>query len=227
MSLRDLRRMIQMIKPKPKLCPYCKEEYTPFNSLNPCHLNPTCATQWLKDNPEKAKKNYKKVVRKELNQMKEKGISHDAWQAKLQPFINKIARLIDAGCGCVSCPNELINGQARYGSHRWNVGNNNTWRFNLNNIWTSCFKCNSKLSGNGDGYDKGLEQTYGKEYAEYVKFGMKLQYPIIKLTIDEIKEAIVKAKEVIKELETLDKTYTPQERIELRHKYNKQIGIYL
>jgi hypothetical protein len=25
-----------MIKPKPKVCPYCKEEYTPFNSLQKC-----------------------------------------------------------------------------------------------------------------------------------------------------------------------------------------------
>lgn len=216
-----------MIKPKPKVCPYCKEEYTPFNSFQLCHLKPECATQWLKDNPEKAKKNYKKVVRKELNQMKESGMSHDKWQAKLQPFINKIARLISKGQPCISCGNTFSKGQRMYGGHRFSTGSNNTWRFNLHCIFPQDYNCNSGQSGQIDGYDKGLEQTYGKEYAEYVKFGMKREYPIIKLTIDEIKEAIVKAKEVIKELETLDKVYTPQERIELRHKYNKQIGIYL
>jgi hypothetical protein len=219
-----------MLKPKPHYCIICKKEIFIRSSFErktrPTCGDGDCAIAFLTLHPDKAKKVHDVMVKKELNQMKERGMSHDAWQGKLQPLVNKIARLIDNGCGCISCNNKLQNGQAKYGSHRWNVGNNNNVRFNLHNIFIGCFKCNNMLGANIDGYDSGLEQIYGTKYAEYVKFGMKRTYPVIKLTIDELKACIEIAKKVIKRLEKLDKTYSAEERITLRDDINDEIGIY-
>lgn len=213
-----------MIKPKPKVCPYCKEEYTPFNSLNPCHLNPPCAVKWLKDNPEKAKKNYKKVVRKELNQMKEKVGNKKPDKSVLQDIVNHIARLIDRDQVCISCSRYP---KAKHGGHRWAVNENQNIRYNLCAIMLQCYSCNDRKSGCIDGYDKGLLETFGQEYFDYVRYDIKRIYSYVGLSNFDLKEKIKIARSIVKELQTLDKTYTTQERIELRHKYNKQIGIYL
>jgi hypothetical protein len=46
-------------------------------------------------------------------------------------------------------------------------------------------------------------------------------------TIETIKEKIIIAKLVKKELIELDNNYTPEERVQLRHDLNQRIGIYL
>ena len=67
---------------------------------------------------------------------------------------------------------------------------------------------------------------YGKEYFEYVKFELRLAYMQVKLTVPELMAARAKAMKIAKELEGLCMVYSADERIELRTKYNKEIGIY-
>jgi hypothetical protein len=66
---------------------------------------------------------------------------------------------------------------------------------------------------------------YGKDYLELLN-SLKSTKPI-NLTIETIKDKIIIAKLIRKELIELDNNYTPEERVQLRHDLNQRIGIYL
>ena len=72
-------------------------------------------------------------------------------------------------------------------------------------------------------YKKDLE-THA--YWNYVKFALTARYPTIKLHVFEIKEAIIVASAIVKELKKENKIYNAEERLKLRAKYNKQINLY-
>jgi hypothetical protein len=66
---------------------------------------------------------------------------------------------------------------------------------------------------------------YGNSYLELMN-SLKSTKPI-NLTIETIKDKIIIAKLIRKELIELGNTYTSAERIQLRHDLNQRIGIYL
>jgi hypothetical protein len=66
---------------------------------------------------------------------------------------------------------------------------------------------------------------YGNSYLELLN-SLKSTKPI-NLTIETIKDKIIIAKLIRKELIELGNTYTSAERIQLRHDLNQRIGIYL
>ena len=140
----------------------------------------------------------------------------------LETVINHIVRLID-GVGCISCR----NGQKKLNAgHYHSVGSSKNLRYNLFNIFTQCESCNSYKSSNKTEYDNGLISVYGHEIYEYVKFGIVRQYPLLQIKLDKIRDAIVKAREIEKELVKADRTYNVLERLELRKVFNERIGIY-
>lgn len=203
------------MRTKEKKCKICGNKFAPTNSLQrTCSIS--CAI-------EDGKKENKRSWQKEKKERREKIKTHSDYENELQPIINKIARLIDKDQPCISCGKPAKKPQ---GGHRFSVGGNNSIRFNLHNIGNQCYRCNSELSGNPDGYDDGLVRVYGKEYFEYVKFELRLAYMQVKLTIPELILARAKAMKIAKELEKNGNVYSPDERIELKTKYNKEIGIY-
>ena len=157
-------------------------------------------------------------------------MKHGDYENLLQDEINRIVRLIDYGQNCISCGKKIsTSGYDSTGkpqaSHRFSVGSNNSLRFNLYINHCGCYRCNVQLSGNPDGYDDGLNAVYGKEYFELVH-GQKLIYPLVKLSIADLKEKIVTAREIVRELKSVGLTYSQEERIQLRKEYNERIGIY-
>ena len=207
------------MRTKEKKCKQCGNKFSPRNSFQKtCSVE--CAIEFGK---KEVVKETKKAWGIEKKQRLEKLKSHGDYENELQPIVNKIARLIDKDQPCISCGKIPKKPQ---GGHRFSVGSNNSIRFNLHNIGIQCFKCNSELSGNPDGYDEGLVKVYGKDYFEYIKFELKLAYPIVKLTIPELITARAKAMEIVKELEKSDKVYSSPQRIELRMFLNHRIGIY-
>ena len=187
-------------------------------------LQRTCSVACaIEDGKRNAVKEAKKAWSIEKKERLEKLKSHGDYENELQPLVNKIARLIDKDQPCISCGKMAKKPQ---GGHRFSVGSNNSIRFNLHNISIQCFRCNSELSGNPDGYDEGLVNVYGKDYFEYIKFELKKAYPLVKLSVPELMAARAKAMKVVKELEKTDEVYLPERRIELRTELNKQIGIY-
>lgn len=198
-------------------CANCKVKFTPrFSSFQKVCEDPKCIL-WLRE--KEKQKEFKDWKTKTV----EKNKTHSDFENELQPIINNIARLIDSGMPCISCDKMAKKPQ---GGHRFSVNSNNSLRFNLHNIGGQCFKCNEHLSGNPDGYDEGLKRVYGEEYYQYVRWEMKLAYPSVKLSKEELSEAKVIAKQIVKELEKLDMTYGAEVRVRMRTEYNKRIGIY-
>lgn len=170
----------------------------------------------------KGKKKREAQSRKETKELKEKIKTHSQWLNELQKYINKIARLIDYGQPCIARPN-LKN---ENGGHFKSVGSSNSIRFNLHNIHGQSIHSNKWKSGEEGLFRLGLIRVYGVEYCEYVE-SLNLLYPTIKLSTEDIKTAISTSKSIIKELESKLLVYTGKDRIELRNKYNKLLGIYI
>lgn len=209
---------------KRKKCKHCGKPFdqSRFGQVT-CYTS-KCAIGWMRTLEEKKIKRKKTQARvdkiKGLQELK----SHKDWQKELQPEINTIARLIDKEYPCMMCGNP--NMKRVNGCHYHAVGANNSIRFNLLNVWAGCHKCNSEDGGNLNGYDKELINTFGRDFWEYIKFGLVNEYPFIKLTIPELREKIALCRMIIRELKKEDKVYILGARIEKRREINKRIGIY-
>ena len=216
-----------MIKPKKHFCIICKKEIFVRNSFEkktrPTCGDGECAIAFLTLHPDKAKKVHDVMVKKELNQMKERVGNKKPDKSVLQDLVNSIARLISKGENCISCNN---NPKAKYGGHRWNTHDNPNIRYNLHNIHIQDFSCNSSKSGHGDGYDEGLVRNYGQRYFEYVKFDLKRIYSYVGLFTFDLKEKIKIARSIEARLKKADKVYSREEQITLRDDINDEIGIY-
>jgi hypothetical protein len=114
----------------------------------------------------------------EKKELKEKLKTVSDYKSDLQYLINKIARLIDYGQNCISC--NCVPKKSN-GCHFKSVGSHSKLRYNLLNIYLGCNKCNSELGGNVHGYDDGVIAHFGREFWEYIKFQMVLDFPILKI----------------------------------------------
>lgn len=209
-----------MKKVPAKKCKECGQQFTPrFTSFQKTCNEPVCIAAHGKKVVEKERAKNWSIEKKERS---EKIKTHGEYESELQVQINKIVRLIDRGAVCISCQK---HGKMDAG-HRFSVGGNNTLRYNTHGIWGQCFQCNDRKSGNLDGYDEGLRNTFGKEYWEYVYFDLKRTYPVIKLTKDELIDARTTAMQIVKELTKLELEYPPLMRLRLRDEINTRIGIY-
>lgn len=169
-------------------------------------------------------KKKKKDWNKEKKVIKESLKSLSDWKADLQALINKIARLIDNSTPCMMCANP--NMKRINGCHYHSVGANGTLRFNLFNIWHGCHSCNSERGGNIPGYDIQLIELYGRKKWEYIKFDLVRENKELHLNIDDIKELIPIARQIIKELEKMETSFPKSLRWNLRKKYNQRLKIY-
>jgi hypothetical protein len=178
-----------------------------------------CSVEYTKANQaKKAKKDWVK----EKAERKEKIMTKSDWEKLFQILINHIARLVDHNQPCIAT--NTMNGK-RNGGHRYSVASNPSIRFNLHNVHIQSEHSNVWKGGDNDRYDEGLIRVYGLEYKDYVR--SLNQIKPINLTIETIKDKIIIAKLIRKELIELGNTYTSAERIQLRHDLNQRIGIYL
>ena len=203
---------------KPKSCKQCKSKFIPDRPLQMvCSF--MCSVEYTKANQaKKAKKDWVK----EKAERKEKITTLSEWKGLLQEVINGIVRLIDKDMGCIATGAKT--GKMNAG-HYISRGSNDTIRFNLHNIHLQSEHSNSFNSGDTIRYQDGVVRMYGSIYLELMN-GLKSTKPI-NLTIETIKDKIIIAKLIKKELIELDNTYTAAERIQLRFDLNQRIGIYL
>lgn len=195
-----------------------------------------CYTNWLISDDPKAKetfdkfliknktdfeKSIKKNGRKKKIELKEKVKTLSDFKADLQKEINQIIRLIDNGWGCIAT--NSLQGKMNAG-HYIGVGANETTRFHLENIWLQSEHSNSWKSGDTLRYQDGIVRLFGKDYLEHLN-SLKSIEPI-RIKPDEIKEKISICRGIIKWLKLQDRTFTLSERLELRKRFNQEIGIY-
>lgn len=164
-----------------------------------------------------------KQWQKEKKAIKEKLMTKSDYEKLLQKEINTIVRLIDKGFICISTQKPL---NEKYDAgHFFSCGSNPSIRFNLLNIYAQSVYANQYLSGDQINFINGIKENYGSGLKSIV-LRLKKDYPIIKLTQDELKEKTLIARSIVKHLKIENKTYNSIERIELRKKFNKMIGIY-
>lgn len=207
-----------MKPPKPKLCPECRSEFTPTKPLQK-YCSPVCFWEAGK---KKIALKQKKDWKAEKKVLKEKVKTLADWKAELQKEINTIVRLIDFGSGCIATG--ATKGKMNAG-HFYGTLASPHLRYHLHNIFLQSEHSNVYKSGDTIRYQDGLKKIYGQEYFEYVESLRKT--PPIKLTIETLKDKIIIARLIVRELKELGNTYSPKERIELRNNLNLRLGIYL
>ena len=211
-----------MKQPKPKKCknPSCGKVFTPnFKLQRVCSID--CAYQLARIESDKKQAKEAKVQKAE---MKERIKTLSDYKRELQVLVNHLARLIDEGAPCISSGRS--SGKMS-GGHRWACGGWDNLRFNLMNIWIQSFHDNHHLSGNPSGYDKFLKEAGIYELV----MDLNVTYPMMRWKDYDIKEKIVIARQIVKELKEANQVDSlPRStdlRIELRVRYNKMLGIYL
>lgn len=196
----------------------CKIKFMPTSSTQTAH-SMQCAINHAKELSEKKKD---KISALERQKLKKALTGLPELKKLLEVQINAICRELDKGSGCISCGGHTTP----QGGHYHSKGANPTLRYNLFNIFLQDFSCNCAKGGNIHQYDLGLIKMYGKEQWEYIKFELPKLYPVLKLSIPEVEEAIFKAKELLKTMRNANITYSAEQRIRLRKEYNDYIGIY-
>jgi hypothetical protein len=204
---------------KPKKCKVCKETFTPVQFAQAV-CNYKCAIEHSKKLKEQKEarewKANKEILKNNLKTLSD-------YAKELQKEVNTIVRLIDKGTQCISTLKPLND---KYDAgHFYSVGSNPSLRFNLDNIHSQSVYANQYLSGDQMNYLNGLSDVYGIEYKDYV-INLKSRYKVIKLSAEEIKEKINISRRIVKWIKLQDRKFTTKERLDLREKFNKEIGIY-
>lgn len=174
------------MKIKQKKCKQCKEAFTPLRPLQQvCSVK--CGMIYTNKQKEKNWKKEKVEKKKELMTLQD-------WIKLTQQVVNKYIRERDKNeLNCISC-GKFING-VRHASHYLSAGNNYSVRFNTDNIWVSCYKCNVMLSGNQLEYRKRLIEKIGIERVEYLE---SIAKETVKYTVEDLQNIIKEFKEKIK-----------------------------
>lgn len=166
-----------------------------------------------------------KTKRQKENKNKLKGLEPVSyWKKILQAQVNLIVRLIDKGCNCISS-NRPYKDTDECG-HFASRGSNPALQFNLFNMYSQSVHDNQHLSGNLLEYRNNLELLGLYDYY----LAEKLKYQTLKISKEEIKDAIQIAKSIILELKSKNQEEilprTIEKRVELRQKYQKLLNIY-
>ena len=202
---------------KPKKCKWCKNDFTPQNSLaQVCSYE--CSIALARSNGLKKMEQITKEKRKE---MKEKNKPLGDYKAELQVVINQIVRAIDYGQDCISSGRPYKDDHQA--GHLYPRSSHGCIRFNLWNIHIQSIADNHFKSGNISGFTNGLINRYDMNLYQFI-IDLPIHYRDLKLTKVDIIEATAKAKVIAKQIEKRKRT--TEELIELRKQINKHIGIY-
>ena len=178
---------------KQKKCRYCETLFYPIRTTAiVCSYE--CAQLLAK---EKSDKQKDKEWKQRKAKMKSDLMSLSDWLKIAQKHFNHYIRLRDKGNNCISCGKQFFKDEIVHASHYKPAGTCYNVRFNEDNVWISCVKCNTHLSGNGIEYRKRLVEKIGIERVEEVE---NLSTITRKFSISEVKEIIEIYKAKIKTL---------------------------
>ena len=210
-------------QPKPKKCKACKKEFTPKYTTTQRVCSLECSIEYAQAQ-EKKKANIR--ARNKRKDYPETYYKEN--KAQLQKLVQQIARLIDINAGCIDCD--------RKQAHRWDGGHfvskgaNGAIALNLHNIFNQNGWCNNQGNTSKEKFLEGIINTYGEKYGAYTD-DLSTLYPYLGLKAHQYPELIIEALKIVREIkkenELIKTPRKPKERIELRDKYNKRLGIYL
>jgi hypothetical protein len=169
-----------------------------------------------------AKKEVKKKERTKIKKQLQALETKTEVEKKLEKEINTIVRLIDKGHPCISSGRNL--GKNYDAGHFWSKGSNPQIRFHLFNIFAQSVHDNQHKGSNALEYQERLGTVFTPELREYC-LALK-GTPSLKLSKEELRDKIVIAKRIVKWLKLQDREFSTKERIELRLKFQEELGIY-
>lgn len=211
-------------KDKPRTCKNqnCKKVFVPTYSTTQPVCSSKCAIEY---NKFVAANTAKKEWNKEKKILSKKLETKSSIEKKLEYEINRSVRILDRGHNCISSNRPLGEDIRTYhAGHFYAVGGNNQIRFHLFNIFGQSIEQNKDKGGNPLGYMEQLEKSFGKEVQEYCLSLKGL--PALNLSKEELREKIIIGKRINKWLELQDRIFTKKERLDLRKRFNKELGIY-
>jgi hypothetical protein len=132
-----------------KKCFNCKDEFTPFNTLQKFCLKNECIKAMVEIQKLKEWNKKKKRMVEDLK------TANDYLKIAQQVF-NKFIRVRDAGLNCISCNKPCKKENA---GHYYSQGGHSNVRFDEDNVHLQCEACNTYLSGNLLNYQIGIERT--------------------------------------------------------------------
>jgi hypothetical protein len=146
-----------MIKPKKtKKCKHCKEVFTPFKTTQKYCTKTKCLTVFVNEEKQKAWKKRKADLIEDSKTL-------SSYLKEAQKAFNTFIRLRDRGEPCISCGKIFSSGEIVHASHLKNAGHHYNVRYDEDNVWVSCVKCNTFLGGNEDNYKIRLIKKIGQE----------------------------------------------------------------
>jgi len=169
-------------------CNVCKSEFQKTNISHVC-CSFKCAIFYASELEQKRKA---KEWRIEKKQLKEKIKTHENYLKDLEAIFNAYIRKRDKDLPCVSCGK--FTAQEFHAGH-YIAKTYKILRFNENNVWKQCSRCNTRLRGNLIPYRIELVKRIGLVEVEKLE---NARYNEYKLTIPEIKEKIIYYKAKLK-----------------------------
>lgn len=207
-------------------CKTCKDKFeVKYFNQKYCMEKDPCIKAFTEYARALQKKKEAKEWQKEKKVLRERLETKSDCEKKLQKEINLIARIIDRGYDCISSGRPLgMDERTYHGGHFLSVGSNPQVRFHLFNIFGQSIEQNKNKGGNPLGYMEGLEKAFGSDLKD---FCISLKgLPPMNLEKHQIKDKISIARGIVKWLKLQDRKFTPKERIELRLRFNEELGIY-
>ena len=167
-------------------CKHCKQPYTKTRNGIETWCSVDCGYALARAKQAKTFKAETKVMKKAIADT-----DRSLWIKKAQTAFNAYIRARDAGLPCISCG--CPDGQGkRNACHYRPAGVNTALRFNEDNVFGGCERCNTYQSGNLVNYRIGLIKRIGIEKVEW----LESNHEIKKWSVSELKaiEAQYKAK---------------------------------
>lgn len=164
-----------------------------------------------------AKKKVQKDQRAKELERKRENIDY---KSKLQDKVNTIVRLIDIGQPCLA---KNVHANQIQAGHVYSRGAHPAIKYNLHNIHRQSAQSNH-WQADDQLMIEGLVREYGKEYADFV--GELRQTETLKFTNYEYQQFYKTACKIEKKLRQSGRVFNKYERIEMRNRVNRMLGIY-
>jgi hypothetical protein len=177
-----------------KKCKSCRDPFeTRFSTLEKYCWKHECKFIEAMQKVEQKKKSESKEWSERKSKLKKELLTVQDYLKLAQQVFNQYIRKRDEGKNCISC-GKKINGVI-HASHYYNANNHWNVRFDENNVFSCCYKCNVQLSGNLIEYGINLEKLIGADEFTILR---EKAYQTRKFTRDELKEIIIIYKNKLK-----------------------------
>lgn len=194
---------------KKRRCLYCKE-YTEAESGIKAPVGFFCSSEHLHQYAlEKGRKRYQKAQNKEIKERKQKLKSYAEKMRELQDVFNKLRRVEEflwfqergVEPYCISCQKPLGNDQWCNGHFKTTKARPDLRFDKMNSYLQHNVRCNRALSGDIEGYKRGLKIRFGKDAAREIIEYCDTVKPTDKLSDDQIEQLKKDWRQQIREIE--------------------------